>query len=708
MGTKKRQPANCHACGCTLLALATTWPLSGSVKDRVDRCDHVGATLGAMNRKMRRAEKLQSVRGGALDARIKRGRPGSTPGSLASLFSEAVRCLQSRQSARALALCDRILSLRPGLAEAHSSRGVALLGLDRIADAEAAFRQAIALKVDFVDAYNNLGIVLCRLGRPADAEGVLRQAIRLKPECAHAYSNLGSALKSQSRFDEAEAAFRQAIALNPDLADAYSNLGNTLQALGRRDDAETALHRAIALRPQFADAFTNLGHALREQGRLGEAEAACRRAIELAPFHPEAHCILGVTLEGQGRLIEAEATFRRAIALKHGYAEAYNNLGAILRTLGRLAEAQVAFEQAIQLGSQNTLYLLNLTDVRHFTASDPYLAAMEKAAQNIASLPVKQQIELHFALAKAHEDIGQHDNSFQQLLAGNALKRRQIPYDEIAQLGAFERIRTVFTPELIKKFRDIGETSPAPLFIVGMPRSGTTLIEQIMAGHPEVFAAGELPNFQNAAASLRPTRSDIFQYPDVMLHVSGEQLQRLGTQYATEIVRLAPTATHVIDKMPSNFFHIGLIHLALPNARIIHAVRNPVDTCVSCFSKLFAAGQYHTYDLAELGRYYRQYQLLMEHWHHVLPPGRILEVRYENIVADLEGQARQIFAHCGLEWHARCLAFHEVQRPVSTASAIQVRQPLYRTAIGRARTYESFLQPLLTELFGNIVGMQAA
>jgi hypothetical protein len=199
---------------------------------------------------------------------------------------------------------------------------------------------------------------------------------------------------------------------------------------------------------------------------------------------------------------------------------------------------------------------------------------------------------------------------------------------------------------------------------------------------------------------MRPTGRCILPYPEVMLHTSREYLQKLGVRYVSEITRLAPTAAHIVNKMPSNFLFAGLIHLALPNARIIHAVRDPADTCTSCFSKLFTASQYFTYDLAELGRYYRHYQVLMEHWRRVLPPGRILDVHYEDIVTDLEGQARRVVEHCGLEWDTRCLAFYETERPVRTASASQVRQPIYRSAIGRAQLYAPFLEPLLAELSG--------
>lgn len=628
----------------------------------------------------------------------KRTVPASISDDVALLFTQAVKCHQSGQLSEAVDLYDRILLLKSYSPEVHCNRGVALAGMGRLGDAEAAYHQAITLNPDYADAYNNLGNALCERGMLDDGERALRQAVKLKPEWPQCRSNLGTALKSQGRFVEAEAAHRQVIALNPDYADAYSNLGDVLRCLGRLDDAEQALRHAIMLRPQFADAFSKLGNTLWEQGRLAEAEVACLKAIALDPGHAGAYSNLGNVLNNQGRLIEAEAAYRRAIALKPNFSDAYNNLGVTLKHIGRLADARQVAEQAVQLAPPNASHFLNLSDVRHFRAEDPYLVAMEELAENIASLPVKQQIELHFALAKAYEDVGRRDNSFRHLLAGNALKRRQIPYDEAATLAAFERIRTVFTPELLGSLQDVGEPSPAPVFIVGMPRSGTTLIEQILASHRQVFGAGELTNLGNAVASVCPTGDSIFPFPDVVLNISGEHLRRLGAHYVSEITRLAPTATHVINKMPSNFFFVGLIHLALPNARIIHAVRNPLDTCISCFSKLFTAGQYHTYDLPELGRYYRRYQELMEHWRRVLPPGRILEVRYEDIVADLEGQARRMVAYCGLEWNTRCLTFHETDRPVHTASATQVRQPIYDSSIGRWRPYESFLSPLLTEL----------
>jgi hypothetical protein len=248
-----------------------------------------------------------------------------------------------------------------------------------------------------------------------------------------------------------------------------------------------------------------------------------------------------------------------------------------------------------------------------------------------------------------------------------------------------------------KRARD-GDPSHLPIFVIGMPRSGTTLVEQILASHPLVHGAGELKVLDDIAGSVRDDGGTGIPFPEFVAAADGTALRQVGARYVAELKKFSPDTRRVTDKMPSNFFFAGLIHLALPNAPIIHTVRDPVDTCMSCFSKLFTAQQDHTYDLAELGRYHRRYQRLMAHWREVLPGGRILEVRYEDVVADLEGQARRIIAHCGLDWDPRCLAFHETARPVRTASATQVRQPIYTSAVGRARVYEQFLGPLLKEL----------
>jgi tetratricopeptide (TPR) repeat protein len=461
-------------------------------------------------------------------------------------------------------------------------------------------------------------------------------------------------------------------------------------------DAEVLLRRAIALRRPYAEAFSNLGNTLKEQERLVEAEAAYREAIAQNPILVEPYNNLGATLLRLHRLDEAKDVLDRAIALKADFAEAHHNAGLTLKHAGRVAEARQYVERAIALAPKNAGFYLSLTELSSFTERDGYLAAMEDMARNVEKLTVNQQTDLHFALGKAHEDIGRYDSAFRHLLRGNELKRRRINYDETSMLGEIDHCREVFTEEVMSRFTDAGDPSSVPVFIVGMPRSGSTLIEQILASHPQAFGCGELSYLADAAAAIRARTGQLL--PDADRLSCRDLLRESGVSYRVALTRLAPGAKCIVDKMLSNFLYIGLIHLLLPNARIIHAVRDPADTCVSCFSKQFTVGLHQTYDLAELGRYYRHYHDLMQHWHRVLPPGRILKVHYEDVVADLEGQARRITAHCGLDWSQLCLSFHETERPVFTASSVQVRRPLYRHAVGRAQPYRAFLAPLLAEL----------
>jgi tetratricopeptide (TPR) repeat protein len=620
--------------------------------------------------------------------------------NLGNLLCEVGRLDEAERALR------HAIRINPRCARHHTNLGIIFDRQGRFAEAERTHRDAIALDLQLPEAYNNLGETLRHLDRLDAAERAWRRAILLQPRYPEALANLAIALKSQGKLSEADLTCRQAIALKPDFPQAYNNLGNILLDLGQLDDSERALRQAIALKPHCAEAHSNLGNTLKEQGRLAEAETAHRRAIALKPDGAEAHYNLGIVLTDQDRLPQAETAYRRAISLNPDFADAHNNLGGTMKYLGRFADARRSVEKALHLSPRNTASFLNLSELKRFCADDPDLARMEDLAKSIRTLTVKEQIDLHFALAKAYEDVGRYDDAFQQLLTGNALKRRRIQYDEAAALGELDHIMEVFTPELLQALQGAGEPSTIPVFIVGMPRSGTTLIEQILASHPRVFAAGELPNLNLVAASIGPMAGCPFPFPDVMRHLSTQHLQSVGARYVAEITRLAPEATHVTDKLPSNFRFAGLIHLALPNARIIHAARDPIDTCVSCFSKLFANGQYQTYDLAELGRYYQRYRALMQHWRQVLPAGRMLEVQYEDLIGDVEGQARRIIAHCGLDWHERCLAFHNTDRAVHTASAVQVRQPIYRSAIGRAQPFAAYLQALVDALSASSSSLQ--
>jgi tetratricopeptide (TPR) repeat protein len=565
-------------------------------------------------------------------------------------------------------------------------------------EAAAVCRNAIRLKADFAEAHCTLGAVLRDQGKLVDSISASRLAIRYKPDLADAHSNLGAALHDLGKLDDAIAAHLEAIRLRPDAALFYFNLGATLHDCRRFDEAVREYRQAIRINPDFAEAHSNLGATLREQDNLDEAVAAQRHALCIKPDLAVAHCNLGAALYDQGHIDDAVAAYRQAILLKPDLDAAHGNLGSALIGLGRVAEGRASLRRAINLAPRKMKYQRHLGEVDRFAEGEPRLAVLEGFAHKSGQLSMNDRIELHFALGKAYDDVAKHADAFRHLLDGNALRRQQITYDEVATLGVLDRIRTVFTPDLVRAWKNAGYPSAVPIFIVGMQRSGTTLVEQILASHPQVFGAGELKHFHTALEGARAKRGSSAIFPEAILGMTNADFYELGAQYVASTRQLAPSASHIVDKMPANFRVAGLIHLALPNAVIIHTKRDPIDTCLSCFSKLFAETQNHTYDLAELGRYYRGYQKLMDHWRSVLPAKRVLDVRYEDVVADLEGQARRIIAHCGLDWDPRCLAFYETKRPVRTASAMQVRQPIYSSAIGRWCHYESFIGPLRAEL----------
>jgi hypothetical protein len=380
------------------------------------------------------------------------------------------------------------------------------------------------------------------------------------------------------------------------------------------------------------------------------------------------------------------------------FADAYYNMAIAMTEIGDMSQASRAIEKAILLAPRRGSFYRVLAESGE--VSDLQARRMEDLAQDMGMLPASEQMELHFALGKLYGDRTQQERSFRHLLAGNRTKRDSIAYDEVGTLSLFDRISSIFTAELLARGPETGVPSPLPVFIVGMPRSGTTLVEQILASHPQIFGAGELQDMQRLVDGLNPV-GGISAFPEIVPVLPRETSRQLGASYLAGLRARDPAATRILDKMPANFQRIGLIHLILPEARIIHVRRDPLDTCLACFSKLFASSQPYAYDLGELGRYYRAYEELMTHWRHVLPPGVMLEVRYEDVVADLEGQARRILSHCDMPWDDRCLDFHQTRRLVRTASAAQVRQPLYTSSVGRWHGYADLARPLLDALKGS-------
>jgi tetratricopeptide (TPR) repeat protein len=538
---------------------------------------------------------------------------------------------------------------------------------------------------DWMDHYRNAA-TLHQQGRTADAERHYRAALQAQPGHPGVLHGLGVLCVQTNRLKEAAELLRQAAAGAPDEPDIRNHHGLILSRFRRYDEAAAEFEAALRLKDDFVEARLGVADAYLHLGRHTEAAEAFERVLAARPGWIPAQIGLGDALCVLGRPHDAQRVYERILAADANNAVALFGIGTVMTHLGRFAEARTALARAIALAPRAAAFHRALAELERFREGDARLPALEQLARE--ALADDQKVELHFALGKAYDDLGRYDEAFAQFQSGNTLKRRMVRYDEDAMMRAFRDIAATFTPEVMAS--DTGNASDLPVFVVGMPRSGTSLIEQILASHPDVHGAGELTVLGALIGGNAP------DYPSAVPNDAA--LHRIGSAYIERIRALAPEAKRIVDKLPTNFLHLGLIHLALPKARIIHVRRDARDTCFSCYAKLFPGGLDFTYDLGELGRYYNAYEALMAHWRAVLPATAMIEVQYEHVVEDLDAEARRMIAFCGLSWDARCLAFHQTDRAVRTHSEVQVRRPLFNTSVGRWRAYESHLQPLIVVL----------
>ncbi len=621
--------------------------------------------------------------------------------------------MQSKDPIPAL---EKAAELSPRDAEAHANLGVALLECNRVQDALSRFQRALALKPDYAEVHNMLGNVQLDHGRAEMAETCYRNAVAIQPNYADAHCNLGNVLLQLRRFEEAATSYRCALQINPDYAEVHNNLGNVLMELGqtagaiesyrratelqpqlaaahaslgnallqlrRPEEAAESCRRAAVLQPDSAVAQGNLGMALLDLGRFDEAAARFRRAIEIRPNFAEAHHNLGHAWRGLGRYDEAVASYRAAVTIKPDLAEAHNDLGVGLRLLGRTAEAEESCQRSLELNPNAPVTLVTLGEaqadkgefaeaeqlfrralalqpdlvqglsgiayVRKLTSDD---TAWREAAERLLlqSLPQQDAMALHYALGKYFDDLQQYSDAFEHYQRANELKKQSGERYHPEQLAeTVDELIRIYSRDWLEQARPYGTASSRPVFIIGMPRSGTSLAEQILASHPQVFGAGELMFWSNASNGYKARLRRATGPVELPLH-------QFAQDYLQLLERLSPDAQRVIDKMPGNFMHLGLLHAALPQARIIHMRRDPIDTCLSIYFQNFSGVIAYANDLHDLAHYYQQYRRIMQHWESVLPTGQVLDVPYEALVADQESfdpHHTRIYRFAGAGIHA--------------------------------------------------------
>ncbi len=643
-----------------------------------------------------------------------------------AVFDETLRLIGEGQLAEAESRCLAALKSHPDDINMQALLGALLVKQDRRAEAEVTLRRVIEAAPGFAKPAEDLGSLLVITGRAADALPFLEQATRLDPSLERAWFNLGKALAMLGRGREADAAFEKSFELSPERkamalaaehqkegrieeaeriylrvlrdtprqVDALRLLAQIASGAGHTDDAEHLLQEAIRIAPDFLLAILDLGQLYKEEDRYAEALGCFDRAIALEPNRVQAHFMRAGTLARASFTPEAAAAYRHCLQLRPKHAGAMLGLGHVLKASGDFEGAVASYDGCRELTPDSGETYWSLANLKTYRFDDDTVDAMEAQAASPA-LTSTSRVNFLFALGKAYEDRGDYERAWERYRSGNEARRAEVAYDPVQTEAVNDRIVATFTPELLASLQGAGNPDPAPIFILGQPRSGSTLLEQVLASHSQVEGTAELPYVGRLATTLVRSRTGGKNYPEAMRELAPASVAALGTRYlAYAHMHRRSGAPRFIDKMPNNFPNVGLIAAMLPNAKIVDARRHPLDACLSCYRQLFAKGQNFTYDLNEMGEYYLQYQRMMDHLHDVIP-GRLLTVQYEEVVSDFEAQVRRLLDFCDLPWEDACRRFYESERPVRTPSAEQVRQPIYDRSVGHFRNYERHLGELI-------------
>ena len=614
----------------------------------------------------------------------------------------AQRLLAASRSLRgdaegALAILQPLAAAHPQWARVHLDLGLALGAARRGAEALAALQRAVSLHPRLPGAWRAIGDHLSAVGDTAGADAAYAQHLRHSPGDPALLS--AAAALAEGRIPEAESQLRAILRRAPTDVAAIRMLAEVAARLGRDEDAEVLLARCLELAPGFHAARQQHVLVLNRGNRHVEALADVETLLAIDPANPGYRNLKAVVLGRIGDYAQAIALYEQLLTEYPAHALLWMSFGHALKTAGDTPRAIDAYRRsiALDLGCGEAYWSLANLKTFRFDADD--VAAMDAQLAR-ADLSEDARLHFEFALGKAREDLGEHAVSFAHYARGNALRRAQLPYDADDNSARVQRATQLYTHGFFAERRGWGDPAPDPIFIVGLPRAGSTLLEQILSSHSQVEGTMELPEIMTLTRELRRANgaSQGTSYHDVLAGLDRDAVRALGARYLerTRIQRRGG-APLFIDKMPNNFAHVGLIHLALPNAKIIDARRHPLACCFSAFKQHFARGQAFSYDLTDLGRYYRDYVALMAHFDAVLP-GRVHRVIYERMVDDTEIEVRRLLAYCGLPFEDACLRFFENDRPVRTASSEQVRQPIYRDGVDHWRHFEPWLAPLAEAL----------
>ncbi|MCB1531882.1 MAG: tetratricopeptide repeat protein [Alphaproteobacteria bacterium] len=582
--------------------------------------------------------------------------------------------------------CQKAVELAPKSPEALNNLANALRDLGKVDEAIELYKKATEEKPNYHEAHYNLAVAYGDNDRYYDAIVAARYAVAFKEDFIEAYSPLSKGLCEMAEYEQAHMAAQKAIHLDPTRADSYLDLADVLLKLEQYDDSEAAMQEALKHEPDSARAFMKLSEIREKMNNFEGAMEAIDKAIEMSPDMAALWVRKGLICYVGTDVAEGIKYFDKALQLQPGWVMAMQYKAEMLISLNRNEEAEKLVRDILAKTKKIPATYSTLVSLKRFTSEDdPDFQDMKALEDTAERFGAQVESVYHFSMSEAYEQMKDYDKAFKHLKKANDLKHARLPNLRWRDIDFHEVIKNKYTPEFIEQMKGQGYESDMPVFIVGMPRSGTTLTEQIISSHPEVFGAGELP--------------DLGQVYKIVQRDQEATVASLGEEYVRLLKErdLTGKAKRVTDKMPANYMYIGFIKSILPNAKIIHCRRNPIDTCLSCYKQNFARGQHWSYNLEDLAEQYQRYLGMMQYWRDVMP-GEFLEIDYEDTVGNFEEQARKLIDFVGLEWDDACLEPHKQKRAVLTASKAQVTKPVYKTSVEKWRRYEDQLQPLVSRL----------
>lgn len=638
-------------------------------------------------------------------------------------ITQAIEFMKKNRPLRTEEICRDYLLQNPGCTDHLRLLSNALMKQNRLPEAEERLRFALSLDAEFPQLHEDLGSVLALQSKFSEAIPEFERAIELQPALPLAHKKLGQALVAAGRgkdadeafqvyidsdedratimkgvellrtkqLDDAVAVFQSVLKRSPDSVNAMRYLAVCYwQGKTKLDDAEALLRRATQLAKDYLGAWLILGALLLERNKNVEAIAAYQQATKLNPKNPESWAGLGSAFSVAMYPDKSVEAYAKSIELNPKVAGVQMGYAHALKTVGRQADALIAYRAAIAAKPDFGEVYWSMANLKIFKFEPQELEDMQQQLQR-EDLSESADIHFRFALGKAFEDEKEYDKAWHHYHTGNQRQRMTVAHEPIEMENRHAAVKAVFNRDFIAERANQGFDAADAILIVGLPRSGSTLVEQILASHSQVEGTAELPVLGKLSQSIGRYRTDGVAYPEAVSQLRKKDLRAYGQQYIEESRRYRVTDKPIFtDKLPNNFPFVGLMHLILPNTKVINARRHPFDSCLGGYKQLFGQGQNFTYDMLDLAHYYKQYDAMMKYWHDVLP-GKVLDVHYEVTVTDLESQVRRILDHCGLPFEESCVRFHETERAVKTASSEQVRQPIYTGALGTWRRYEKHL-----------------